>query len=48
MITLDNASNNGTMMDEITEELKRLGISFDVDGNRIRRVTVKSDVAQHY
>lgn len=36
MITLDNASNNNTMMEELAEELHELGIPFDKDGNRIR------------
>jgi phosphomannomutase len=35
MITLDNASNNNTMMEEVAAELKELGIAFDADGNRI-------------
>lgn len=35
-ITLDNASNNNTAMEEIADELKALGIEFDVVGNRIR------------
>lgn len=38
MITLDNASNNATMMSEIQLELNQLGISFDHEGNRIRYV----------
>lgn len=48
MITLNNASNNGTIMDEITEELKQLEIPFDIDGNRIRIASMKFDVVQHY
>ncbi|KAJ3911390.1 hypothetical protein F5877DRAFT_93789 [Lentinula edodes] len=33
MVTLDNASNNNTMMTSVAEELKVLGIPFDVVGN---------------
>jgi len=36
MITLDNASNNDTMMVEIEAELEELGIPFHHEGNRIR------------
>lgn len=36
MVTLDNASNNATMMSEIQAELNQLGIPFDHEGNRIR------------
>ncbi|KAF8831071.1 hypothetical protein HHX47_DHR1000060 [Lentinula edodes] len=36
MVTLDNASNNNTMMTSVAEELKVLGIPFDVVGNRIQ------------
>lgn len=36
MITCDNASNNNTGMAEICDELSRIGIPFNVDGNRIR------------
>ncbi|KAJ2926565.1 hypothetical protein H1R20_g10525, partial [Candolleomyces eurysporus] len=35
-ITLDNASNNNTSMEEICDELRALGIPFDAAGNRIR------------
>ncbi|KAL1738946.1 ribonuclease H-like domain-containing protein, partial [Schizophyllum fasciatum] len=35
-ITLDNASNNGTLMSEVASTLAGLEIPFDVDGNRIR------------
>ncbi len=38
MITLDNASNNNTMMEEMASELGKLDIPFNVDGNRIRCV----------
>lgn len=38
MITLDNASNNNTLMEELATELEKLGIPFDKDGNRIRFV----------
>jgi len=38
MITLDNASNNNTLMEELATELEKLGIPFDKDGNRIRSV----------
>lgn len=38
MITLDNASNNNTLMEELSTELEKLGIPFDKDGNRIRSV----------
>lgn len=31
MITMDNASNNNTMMQEIADELRVMGIPFDVD-----------------
>lgn len=36
MITLDNASNNNTGMNQIEDELRALDIPFDSDGNRIR------------
>jgi hypothetical protein len=36
MITLDNASNNNTLMEELATE--KLGIPFDKDGNQIRSV----------
>ncbi|KAF5329696.1 hypothetical protein D9619_009224 [Psilocybe cf. subviscida] len=36
MVTLDNASNNATMMSEIQAELNQLGIPFDHEGYRIR------------
>jgi hypothetical protein len=36
MVTLDNASNNDTMMEEVADELKALNIPFDMVGNRIR------------
>ena len=32
MITMDNASNNNTMLQEIADELRVMGILFDVDG----------------
>ncbi|KAJ2918846.1 hypothetical protein MD484_g1605, partial [Candolleomyces efflorescens] len=35
-VTLDNASNNNTSMEEICDELRALGIPFDATGNRIR------------
>jgi len=35
-ITMDNASNNNTLMAEIESELGRRGIPFDRDGNRLR------------
>lgn len=38
MVTLDNASNNNTMMEEVTDELRVLNIPFDIVGNRIRCV----------
>ena len=40
MVTLDNASNNDTMMEEVADELKVLNIPFDIVGNRIRCVNV--------
>ncbi len=36
MITLDNASNNNTMMSSVGYELAELDILFDVVGNRIQ------------
>ncbi|KAI0916313.1 hypothetical protein AcV5_003286 [Taiwanofungus camphoratus] len=36
MITLDNVSNCGTMMEELERLLREKGIPFDRDGNRIR------------
>lgn len=36
IITLDNASNNNTMMSSVSQELQSLNIPFDVVGNRIR------------
>lgn len=38
MITLDNASNNGTMMEELERVLRAKGIRFSWIGNRIRSV----------
>lgn len=38
MITLDNASNNGTMMEELERLLQAKGIQFSRIGNRIRSV----------
>ncbi|CAA7271021.1 unnamed protein product [Cyclocybe aegerita] len=35
-ITLNNAGNNNTMMEQLSDELELLGIPFDKDGNRIR------------
>ncbi|KAL1745751.1 ribonuclease H-like domain-containing protein, partial [Schizophyllum fasciatum] len=35
-VTLDNASNNGTMMEHLEKLLTHRGIYFDRDGNRIR------------
>jgi hypothetical protein len=35
MITLDNASNCGTMMEELVLLLQAVGIPFDAEGNRI-------------
>lgn len=35
-ITMDNASNNNTLMAEIESELRRRGIPFDRNGNRLR------------
>lgn len=40
MVTLDNASNNATMMSEIQAELNGRGIAFDHEGNRIRYVSL--------
>jgi hypothetical protein len=40
MVTLDNASNNDTMMEEVADELKVLNIPFDIVGNQIRCVNV--------
>ena len=40
MITLDNASNNNTMMEAIEKSLRQRGIKFDRDGNRIRFVSL--------
>jgi len=37
-ITLDNASNNNTMMEHLELLLKRRDIPFDRHGNRIRFV----------
>lgn len=37
-VTMDNASNNNTMMEELERELTKRGISFHRDGNRIRYV----------
>ncbi|KAH7918269.1 hypothetical protein BV22DRAFT_1024860, partial [Leucogyrophana mollusca] len=39
-ITMDNASNNNTLMEEIEGELTLRGIPFDRDGNRLRYVVV--------
>jgi hypothetical protein len=36
MITLDNASNNNTMMEGLQRRFQEKGIPFDKDGNRIR------------
>ena len=36
MITLDNASNNNTMMEGLERRLFEKGIAFDKDGNRVR------------
>jgi len=36
MITLDNASNNNTMMESLEERLKDKGVVFDKHGNRVR------------
>ncbi|KAJ3925450.1 MAG: hypothetical protein NXY57DRAFT_967811 [Lentinula lateritia] len=36
MVTLDNMSNNNTMMTSVAEKLKILGIPFDVVRNCIR------------
>ena len=36
MITLDNASNNNTMMEGLQSRFREKGIPFDKDGNRIR------------
>ncbi|KAF5353589.1 hypothetical protein D9758_013794 [Tetrapyrgos nigripes] len=36
MITLDNASNNGTFVKELSDALHDLGIDFDINGNRVR------------
>ena len=47
MMTLDNASNNNTLMEELATELKRLGIPFDKDGNRIRCVHIYLQLARH-
>ena len=37
-ITMDNASNNNTMMEELEKIFRRRGIPFDRDGNRIRYI----------
>ena len=36
MVTLDNASNCHTMLEEVEWKLMDLGIPFDAVGNRIR------------
>jgi len=36
MITLDNASNCDTMMEDLERLLRAAGVPFDRDGNRIR------------
>ncbi|KAF9463606.1 ribonuclease H-like domain-containing protein, partial [Collybia nuda] len=36
LVTMDNASNNNTMMEELEEIFTIRGIPFDADGNRIR------------
>jgi hypothetical protein len=36
MLTLDNASNNGTFMEELENLFRAAGILFQRDGNRIR------------
>ncbi|CAA7268998.1 unnamed protein product [Cyclocybe aegerita] len=36
MFTMDNASNNDTMMEDLENELHKLGIPFDREGNQIR------------
>ena len=36
MITLDNASNNNTMMEELEYELRKRNILFEREGNQIR------------
>ncbi|KAF5383852.1 hypothetical protein D9615_003798 [Tricholomella constricta] len=36
LITMDNASNNNTMMEELEKIFRSRGIPFDADGNRIR------------
>ncbi|KAH6902447.1 hypothetical protein BKA70DRAFT_1113066, partial [Coprinopsis sp. MPI-PUGE-AT-0042] len=41
LITMDNASNNGTLMEEFAEMMSSLsGEDFDADGNRIRLVEI--------
>ncbi|KAF8416610.1 ribonuclease H-like domain-containing protein [Boletus edulis BED1] len=35
-ITMDNASNNNSMLESMAKELKKRKIPFDADGNRIR------------
>ncbi|KAH8073394.1 ribonuclease H-like domain-containing protein, partial [Cristinia sonorae] len=42
-ITLDNASNNNTLMRELQRLLKKEDIPFDAEGNRIRYRTGKTD-----
>ena len=41
MITLDNASNNNTMMEAMEKLLCQHGIKFDRDGNQIRFVLLR-------
>ena len=41
MITLDNASNNNTMMEAMEKLLHQCGIKFDRDGNQIRFVSLR-------
>lgn len=38
MVTLDNASNNATMMSELESELAHHNIPFHHEGNRVRLV----------
>jgi hypothetical protein len=40
MVTLDNALNNDTMMEEVADELKVLNIPFDIVGNWIQYINV--------
>ncbi|KAF8972357.1 ribonuclease H-like domain-containing protein, partial [Flammula alnicola] len=43
-ITMDNASNNNTMMAELEKELTRRNIPFEHDGNRIRNPPTQDEL----